>query len=198
MHKIFLILILIKVFNSSFKNPYRTKLTNIVAMKIQIGQTLIEKPIIIGLFGREVPMAAENFYKLCVGTTYKNGKALTYKNTKFHRASRELMIEGGDILGSGNGGMSIWGSDFIDENFNVKHDIGTVSFSNTGKNSNNSRFFISTVKMDMFNGKNVVFGLVIYGMETVYLIEALDDGSGRPISDVVILDCYDPTANFFF
>ena len=47
------------------KDPETARITNLVALTIKIGQNTY-KPIIMGLFGQDVPNTVENFYRLCV------------------------------------------------------------------------------------------------------------------------------------
>jgi peptidylprolyl isomerase domain and WD repeat-containing protein 1 len=93
----------------------------------------------IRLFPDAAPKAVENFV-----THSKRGY---YNNTIFHRVIRKFMIQGGDPLGDGTGGESIWGKEFEDEFSSLKHDKPyTLSMANAGPNTNGSQFFITTEK----------------------------------------------------
>ncbi|MCR4563243.1 MAG: peptidylprolyl isomerase [Clostridiales bacterium] len=89
----------------------------------------------IRLFDGKAPKAVENFV-----THAKNGY---YDGLIFHRVIENFMIQGGDPLGTGTGGESIWGEAFEDEFTPELHNFrGALSMANAGPNTNGSQFFI--------------------------------------------------------
>jgi peptidylprolyl isomerase len=140
------------------------------------------------LFADAVPKTAENFRALCTG---EKGGDLKYPGSPFHRIIPGFMIQGGDITnGNGTGGKSIYGERFDDENFDLKHtEAGMLSMANAGPNTNGSQFFITVAPTPWLDGRHVVFGKAIKGMDVVKAMEAQGSSSGRTAQPVVLEDC---------
>lgn len=60
---------------------------------------------------------------------------------------------------------------------------------NAGKDTNGSQFFITTKKTSWLDGRHVVFGKIVSGMDVVRKIERTStDGRDKPVEDCVIVD----------
>jgi len=143
----------------------------------------------IELFADVVPRTAENFRCLCTG---EKGKQLHFKGSKFHRIVPGFMAQGGDITeGDGTGGMSIYGRHFADESFARLHSRSNLlSMANSGKDSNNSQFFILFKQQIHLDKKHVVFGEIIREDGNVMkAIIARGSDSGDVQGEVVIVGC---------
>lgn len=153
-----------------------------------------EGKIVFELFADVCPKTVENFRSLCVGDKgigKSTGQPLHFRGCPFHRIIKDFMIQGGDFSNqNGTGGESIYGDKFEDENFELKHDKpGLLSMANAGPNTNGSQFFITCKATPHLDGKHVVFGKVIKGMNIVRTLEATETENDQPKKPCLIEDC---------
>lgn len=134
----------------------------------------------IQLHDDKVPKTVANFEKLVADGFYDG--------LLFHRVIPDFMVQGGCPQGTGTGGP---GYNFEDEfHADLKHDApGVLSMANAGPNTNGSQFFITVAPTPWLDGKHVVFGKVIGGMNVIDKIEAQGSRSGRTKQPVMLEDC---------
>lgn len=139
----------------------------------------------IELYPKEAPLAVANF----VGHI----KSGYYDGLIFHRVIDGFMIQGGDPLGTGTGGQSIWGKPFPDEFSNALRfdQVGLLAMANSGPRTNGSQFFITTSKPNWLNDKHTIFGKVVKGYDKVVKIEKTETGArDKPVKDQKIVKAY--------
>lgn len=141
------------------------------------------------LYPRLAPKAVENFVT--------HSKNHYYDGTTFHRVIKGFMIQGGDPLGDGTGGESIWGRDFEDEILDKNHPILCMSkpfllcMANIGTPcSNGSQFFITVGPTPWLQGKHTIFGKAVKGLDVIKRIEVCqtDVKFDRPVAPIKIID----------
>ena len=78
----------------------------------------------------------------------------------------DFLVTGGDFTkADGTGGHSLWGGEFRDENFVLKHyGAGWVCMANAGPDTNSSQFYITVVKCPWLDTTHTCFGKVLKGM----------------------------------
>jgi len=147
------------------------------------------------LFDKESPLASSNFVGLATGTRPfldpATGKQVTgkhfYDGTTFHRVIPQFMIQGGDPMGTGEGGP---GYQFANEiSPSLRFDVpGRLAMANSGPDTNGSQFFITEVANPSLNGSYTIFGQC--DDHTVSLVAAIArverNGNDKPITAVTI------------
>jgi len=120
------------------------------------------------LFPDKAPIGVANFIGLATGTKDWNSPATgrkmhgvpLYNGTIFHRVIPQFMIQGGDPLGTGEGGPGGPGFPFKNE---TSPDLGfdrpgRLAYANAGPGTNASQFFITEVPYPSLNGGYTLFG----------------------------------------
>ncbi|MCB0163520.1 MAG: peptidylprolyl isomerase [Anaerolineae bacterium] len=124
--------------------------------------------IVVSLNAAEAPEHVNNFIFL--------SKQGFYDGLTFHRVEPGFVIQGGDPLGSGNGGPGYT----IPGEFNLKHTEGALAMArlpdqvNPNRESSGSQFYITLAPTEFLDGQYSVFGQVEEGMDVVRSIEIGD------------------------
>lgn len=84
---------------------------------------------------------------------------------------------------------SIYGGSFKDESFAHKHDEPfLLSMANGGPDTNGDQFFITVGPTPHLDGKHVVFGTVVEGVDVVMAINQAGTPGGMTKEPIVIVD----------
>jgi len=147
--------------------------------------------ILLRLRPDKAPVTVANFVTLAEGTNpyvkdeYK-GKPF-YDGLTFHRVvskatgqSNDFVIQGGDPLGTGEGGP---GYQFKNEISDLRHTKGALSMARESRpDTNGSQFFITLADTPFLDGKYSVFGHTVKGFEVEQKIR-----KGDTIRKVIII-----------
>jgi peptidylprolyl isomerase len=166
----------------------------IVFFDIAIDGALVGR-ISMELFMESCPRTVENFRALCTGEKgFFHGRPMCYKGTPFHHIATDLVCQGGDYMNhDGTGGASIYGELFEDETYDGRagshFGFGCLSMAKQRHPLSGSQFFFCLQPMHHLDGKNVVFGRVIRGLEILKQMNAAGTPSGAPARTVVVAQC---------
>jgi peptidylprolyl isomerase len=145
--------------------------------------------LIIKLYDDICPITCNNFRKLSVKSPITDDNQPAYTGCNFFRIVKKFMIQSGDFENNdGTGGVSIYGKHFDDENLSISLDKeGLLVSANNGSNTNGSQFFITTAPAQHLDGKHVVFGEIISGMNIIKTIEDMNvDDKYYPSTEIYI------------
>ncbi len=133
--------------------------------------------IIIELYPNVSPRAVERFKMLI-----KSGE---YNNVAFHRVIKNTLVQAGDLeFGKKNNlnytfigtGKSKYGKIKSELDSKFKFKKGSVALARTGKNTEDSQFFILLQEAPLFEGEYTPVGRVIYGLKVVRKIKYSEKG----------------------
>lgn len=127
--------------------------------------------IVAELFPERTPLTVANFVGLAEGTIKFEAPGRTpgrpyFDGLLFHRVVPGFVIQGGDPLGTGEGGP---GYEFADELVpGLRHNaVGILSMANSGPATNGSQFFLTLAAPERLNYMHTVFGRVVRGLEVL-------------------------------
>jgi len=111
-----------------------------------------------------IPNAVDNFVRLaCQGF---------YNGSLFHRVISNFMSQAGCSADGRTDAGYVFDDEFHPK---LKHyGPGIVAMANAGANTNSSQFYITHAACSFLNGRYVVFGQVVDGMDVVYAIQQGD------------------------
>ena len=142
------------------------------------------KKVLIELDFLLCPRTCENFWQICT-----NHPVLSYENSLFHRAVPNSFIEGGLI---DNDAKSIYRDYFPDENYKYLHsNSGVIGMSKSYSSNNGTCFYITLKPINFFNSKNVAFGRIVAGMDTIIQISKSQTINQRIIEEIKIIQSKD-------
>lgn len=129
--------------------------------------------VLAELFYRQAPLTVASFVGLAEGRLGPRPGQPFFENLTFHRVVPGFVVQGGDPLGTGEGGP---GYEFPDEFVpGLRHDaVGILSMANAGPDTNGSQFFFTLTPVNRLNYLHSVFGRTVRGVEVLPQIQQED------------------------
>jgi len=144
------------------------------------------------LFADRAPLTVANFVGLARGVRrwwdpcrkeWRRGPY--YDGLLFHRVIPGFMIQGGDILGNGEGDAGYEIPDEFDPS--LRHDgPGILSMANAGPNTGGSQFFVTEGPTSWLNDKHSVFGRCAHAGISARIAREPRDENDRPLTPVAM------------
>ena len=147
---------------------------------------VVEGTLMVELFTDLAPKTCANFKAFIEGHPTLAGK---YSGCPIHRIVKDGWIQTGDVVdGTGKGCVSIYGKQFADETFAVKHDKpGILAMANSGPHTNGCQFYITQAPLAFLDGKKVGFGRVIDGLRLLKVLNRAEvNVAERPVKTIEI------------
>lgn len=115
------------------------------------------------LYFQKAPLTVANFVGLAEGTLGPAPRRPFYDGLTFHRVAPGFVVQGGDPLGTGDGGP---GYEIPDEFGRGLHldAPGVLAMANAGPDTNGSQFFLTLSAVNRLNYLHSVFGRVVRGL----------------------------------
>lgn len=129
--------------------------------------------LLVELFFEKTPLTVANFVGLAEGALGPSPRKPYFNGLLFHRVVPEFVVQGGDPLGTGEGGP---GYEFPDEfSPGLSHNtVGILSMANAGPDTNGSQFFFTLNPVRRLDYLHSVFGRVVRGLEVLPTIQQGD------------------------
>jgi peptidyl-prolyl cis-trans isomerase A (cyclophilin A) len=148
--------------------------------------------VVARLYEKESPVTVKNFVDYARGAKPFLDPKLKRKVTRplyngltFHRVIPDFMIQGGDPLGTGMGGLE----PIVDENhpslsFNR---AGLLAMANAGPGTGSCQFFITEKATPWLDGRHSIFGEVIEGQDLVSSLARVPRGQMDRPNDPIVM-----------
>ncbi len=143
---------------------------------------------------KKAPVTVANFVGLARGLRpWWNAKEAKwvktpyYEGTSFHRVIENFMIQGGDYLGDGTGGVGYTIENEQDDS--LKHDReGVMAMANRGRDTNGAQFYITHAPAGHLDGGYTVFGFCEPAgvIDAIATAEQSGPPRNKPIEEVTI------------
>ncbi len=160
--------------SSSVVAQYRNQNNTFIQMNV-VG---FSTPMVFQLFDDVAPDTVRRIKGLV--------RAGFYDNLTFHRIINNFVIQGGDPAGNGTGGTNTK----FDDEFNAAVTFtgdGQLAMANSGKDTNDSQFFITEGPQRLLDFNHTIFGQLVRGKATRDAIsDAATNSNGTPNSTVTI------------